>query len=443
MLGSIIKRIRCLCYKYPHINEDILGSGKFSNLKVALLTDYLTTVNLSYECRIKCLTTKNFSEVLLDWKPDFIFIESAFHGYNWSWSYKLAKHSKAFGFNYLKSFKQLISLANDLNIPTVFWNKDDGAFFKHFIDAASLCDYIYTADINSVELYKKYLEDSNSSFYENIQNSKNTQNSHITQNCNYSNLETNLNIQNQTTDKSDKFNSLKVNANANANANVNVNVNVNESDLFKDRIIYDVNDHKIGLMKMAIQPQIHNFKGFSFHKNALCFAGSYYRKILDNRRIFLNDIFDVGKEANFQIDIFDRNSNRISKNFDFKFPNYPNVNILKKLSNEETAEVYRKYNVSLNVNSITQSETMCSRRLLEIFACGGIVATNNSKAVETLFSDYCTVIHNKDEALELLPQMVSAVSSEHKERAIAASEYITKHFTWEKRLEQLAEDINL
>ncbi len=403
MLSSFVKMARLLCYKYPKINEDILGSGKFANLKIALITDYLTTVSLSYECRIKCLTTQNYQNILTEWKPDFIFVESAFHGYNWSWSYKLAKKSKIFEFDYLKDFNKLITLAKDLKIPTVFWNKDDGAFFEVFIGAASLCDYIYTADICSVEKYKNYLT--------NVNSGTNGNNSIIN------------------------------------NSNFTISKLSNESELpysnfIKDGIKYSVNEHKIGLMKMAIQPRIHSFKGFNFCKHAICFSGSYYKKILDNRRAFLNEMFLACSETNMKMDIYDRNSNRISRGLEFKYPKYKNVEIHPKLTNEQTAEIYRQYNVSLNVNSITASETMCSRRLLEILACGGILATNSSKAVELMFKDYCTIIHNKDEAKEILPKMVLEPSKKNLEKAQAGSLYIANNFTWENRLEQLADEVS-
>ncbi|MGN1394460.1 MAG: glycosyltransferase [Succinivibrionaceae bacterium] len=397
MLGPMIKTVRCLFYKYPKINEDVLGLGKFANLKIALLTDYLTTVNIAYECRIRCLTTKNFQSVLKEWNPDFIFIESAFHGYNWSWSYKLAKHSKIFDLNYLNHFKKMIKLAQDLKIPTVFWNKDDGEFFETFIDAASLCDYIYTADICSVERYKNHLYSTNS-----------------------------LIIKTPNKDQS-----------------IEKQERQERQDFYTDGIRSYVNGKGVGVMKMAIQPRTHNFKGFAFCKKAMCFAGSYYRNILDNRRIFLNNIFEACDDAHLQVDIYDRNSNRISRNFDFKFPKFKNLKVFSKLTNEQTADIYRQYNVSLNVNSITGSETMCSRRLLEIIACGGIVATNSSKAVETLFKDYCTVLHSKEEAKELLPGMVMAPNKENLEKAEAGSLYISKNFTWEKRLEQILEDIKI
>lgn len=400
MIGPIIKTARCLFYKYPQINEDQLGTSKFGNLKIALVTDYLTSANISYECRIKCLTVKNYSSVLKEWHPDFIFIESAFHGFNWSWSYKLAKHSKIFDVNYLKHFKKLVNLAHDLNIPTVFWNKDDGAFFKTFIEAASLCDYIYTADSSTVVRYKNHL-------------------------CSRTSLEPQ--------EISTECHNIK--------ENIVDNASFSNSSELADGLKYSVGNQFIGLMKMAIQPRIHCFKGFNFSKKAICFAGSYYRKILDNRRLFLNDIFSACAERDVQLDIFDRNSNRISRNLDFKFPKFKNINVLPKLSYEQTADAYRQYNVSLNVNSITDSETMCSRRLLEIIACGGIVVTNDSKAIKNLFKDYCVVINSKEEAMEFLPNMVLAPSKENLEKAQAGSIYVSQNFSWEKRLEQLAEDL--
>ena len=403
MIGSLIKTARCLFYKYPQINEDIVGTSSFGNLKVALLTDYLTSVNISYECRIKCLTVKNYSTVLKEWHPDIIFIESAFHGFNWSWSYKLAKHPKIFDVNYLKHFKKLINLAQDLKIPTVFWNKDDGAFFETFIEAASLCDYIYTADSSSIVRYKNYLYSRSS-----------------------------LEPQEISTNFQNYFNDTQQNIKDSSSLNTSV---------LADGLKFKVGNQFIGLLKMAIQPRIHCFKGFNFSKKAICFAGSYYRRILDTRRLFLNDIFSVCAERDVQLDIFDRNSNRISRNLDFKFPKFKNINVLPKLSNEQTADAYRQYHVSLNVNSITDSETMCSRRLLEIIACGGIVATNNSKAVENLFKDYCVVINSKEEAMELLPNMVLTPSKVNLEKAQAGSIYVSQNFSWEKRLEQLAEDL--
>ena len=44
--------------------------------------------------------------------------------------------------------------------------------------------------------------------------------------------------------------------------------------------------------------------------------------------------------------------------------------------------------------------------------------------------------------MELLPNMVLTPSKENLEKAQAGSIYVSQNFSWEKRLEQLAEDLN-
>ena len=135
-------------------------------------------------------------------------------------------------------------------------------------------------------------------------------------------------------------------------------------------------------------------------------------------------------------------SYRFSRYFEFRYPKSPEINVYPKVAYEKTVDVYHAYNVSLNVNSVTDSPTMCSRRLLEVLGSGGIMVTNTSQAVEKYFKDYCTVIKSKEEAMEILPKMVTQPSKEDLEKAEAGSQYVFNHHTWEKRLEQLAEDIN-
>ena len=370
MIGSFIRAARHVCYRYPYINEDIKSNGRFGNLKIGLITDYLTTVNLSYECRVRCITTKNYQEVIKEWCPDIIFIESAFHGYKWDWSYKLVKHSKLYGRNDLRQFLKVIKLAKDLHIPTIFWNKDDGAFFEEFADVAVKCDYIYTTDINCVEKYRNF------------------------------------------------------------ESGIGEDVNIAKAD------------RKVDVLPIAYQPRIHYFNGFNFKKDKLCFVGSYYRKILNSRKQFLDTIFDVCEQKDLNVDIYDRNSTRISRFMEFKFPSRECITIFPKLDYENTAQAYRDYNVCLNVNSVTDSTTMYSRRLIEILACGGIMVTNSSQAVEAEFKDYCTVIHSRDEAMGLLPEMLMNPSRENMQKAEAGSIYVAQNHSWERRLEKVAESVH-
>lgn len=366
MLGNIIRMARTFMYDYPGIMEDAKGDGKFGSLKVALLTDYLTSVNLSFECRVRSLTPHNFKDVLVNWKPDLVFVESAFHGYRWTWSYRLVKHSAVFGSNDLNEFSELIRLANDLHIPTVFWNKDDGAYFEPFIDVAEKCDFIYTTDANCVPKYRERV--------------------------------------------------AAISPDGKCSKHVSV-------------------------MQIAYQPRVHNFTGFNFTKKRMCFVGSYYRKILNSRRLFLDAVFDVCNRKSVILDAYDRNSSRMSGYFEFRFPKSDFIKVYPSLTNQETARVYKDYNVCLNVNSVTDSETMYSRRLIEILACGGILLTNRSRAVDLHFKDFCTSVGNPEELADILPKMVEAPSKENMDRAFAGSEFVKKHHSWERRLEQMAVDI--
>lgn len=496
MLGKIIKSFRSAIYRYPQIKQDYenksvhnsdtnsllvndqplvqslnnlygenyigIISDQFQNLKIALVTDYLTSVNLSYECRIRCLTPRNYKEILLNWKPDFIFVESAFHGFNWSWSYKLARASTLFEHDFLADFRNLISLAHDLNIKTVFWNKDDGYFFENFIEAASLCDFIYTADQDSIDRYYNYcnknisvrlnsnsnsnnpkdLTNHDSFNYQNLQKFQNNlndfnfanQNSTYNQHqlANLSNAEKSNDSTDQLTNQTSRDSSVSQNV-------IGIDNSFSENQLYST----EPNVKKIDLLPMAIQPRIHYYSDVQEHIAKMCFVGSYYTKILEKRREFLDLIFNSSEKLNLPIDIYDRNSNRFSKFFEFRFPQKNRISILPKVAYEETANIYRKYNLCLNVNSVTDSSTMCSRRLLEILACGGIVLTNNSKAVEQNFKNYCTVVTDDLDLSSLLPKMINEISPNDRERAIEGSRFVIQNCSWERRLEKICNDLSI
>ncbi|MDR2364769.1 MAG: glycosyltransferase, partial [Zoogloeaceae bacterium] len=92
---------------------------------------------------------------------------------------------------------------------------------------------------------------------------------------------------------------------------------------------------------------------------------------------------------------------------------------------------------SLNVNSVVRSETMCSRRLLEILACGGIAVTNHSRAVDRYFREYCHVANTREEARELFSRLKHGPSREDRERAEAGAAYVRQNHTWTHRLEEI------
>lgn len=355
MVGRVIRKIGSLYYKHPAVPEDVEPEGPFARLKVALVADHFTTECLSMECRIRSLTPANYREVLDSWRPDIVFVESAFHGAQGSWRYELSKQPKWLRLTKPKAIFQLVDFAKAHGIPTVFWNKDDGAYFDAFIDVAKAFDFVFTTDEACLESYRRALPDS-------------------------------------------------------------VPANV---------------------LMMPYQPRFHAFDGFRFHHQAACFMGSYYRRILNERRRFLDMVFGALGQAGMKLHVFDRNHGRLSNFMEFRFPRHGHLKLHPRVDYRETAHVYKSYVVSLNVNSVTGSNTMISRRLLEILACGGIAVTNGSCAVETYFKDFCHVIETGEQAIELFSRLKYGPSPEDLQRAEAGAAYVRQHHTWAHRLEEL------
>ncbi len=361
MLGLGIRKLGSLIYKYPKVPEDVAQPGKFGRLKLALVTDHFTTRCLSEECRIRHVTPSNYVDVILSWRPDLLFVESVFHGSRGCWRYRVAKQPKYLSLRKPKAIFDVVKFARLQGIPTVFWNKDDGAFFEDFIDVAKEFDYVFTTDKECIERYRQHVP-----------------------------------------------------------PYVPVNT-----------------------LAMPYQPMFHNFTGFNFTRNEACFLGSYYRRILNERRRFLDMVFDICEETNLRLNVFDRNQDRLSRHFEFRFPKKSQLCLHSKVPHRETAKIYKSHTVSLNVNSVTDSETMYSRRLLEILACGGIAVTNPSRAVDQYFRNYCHVVSTREEARELFSRLRHGPSREDMERAAAGAMYVRENHTWAHRLEEFCAIVNV
>lgn len=327
-------------------------------MKIALISDELTYASLQKEARVKAVTPLNYQVILKKWKPDILFVESAWHGYHNQWKFKIASY-KFRPWRNNNSLKKVVSYARSLNIPTLFWNKEDGVHFDRFIESAKLFDHIFTVDENCIPKYR---------------------------------------------------------------AIVNNNVTINT-------------------LMFAIQPSIHNFTGFNWKYNEANFVGSYSHHIHSQRRIWQDIIFEATSKTKTPLTIFDRNSNR--KSSKYRYPEYNHMTINAAVPYIETTQIYKDYLISFNVNTIEDSKTMFSRRLIEIIACGGIAITNNTPAVELHFKEYCYTFKNKKELIALLKRLKKGPTDTDLARAKAGAEFIAKNHTWTHRLQEIREIIGI
>ncbi|HNQ05421.1 MAG TPA: glycosyltransferase, partial [Thiobacillaceae bacterium] len=323
MVGRIIRKFGSLYYKYPAAPQHAVPKGPFVDLRVALVADQFTTECLAAECRVRALTPENFRELISSWRPHMVLVESAFHGERGAWRYELARQPKWLRLSPPQAIFRLVDFAHERGVPTVFWNKDDDAFFDAFIHVARVFDFIFTTDADCVPRYRQQVP------------------AHV----------------------------------------------------------------PVHTLSMPYQPAFHSFTGFDFKSREACFTGSYYRRILNERKHFLDMMFHACTVADLHVNVFDRNHHRLSRHLEFRYPRLPALHVHGAVPHHQTAGIYKAHVASLNVNSVTASDTMCSRRLLEILACGGIAVTNPSRAVERHFRDYCHVVGNAEEAVEVLARL--------------------------------------
>jgi hypothetical protein len=193
---------------------------------------------------------------------------------------------------------------------------------------------------------------------------------------------------------------------------------------------------RIGTLMFAAQPAIHAFDGIGERIARACFPGSYSTHIHASRRE-RQDMLLAAAASTIGLTIFDRNSRRKSGNY--RFPPYPGSDVRPRVSHAETAAIYRGYRVSLNVNTIEDSETMFSRRLVEILSCGGMAVTTPALAISKHFNDYCHCVANTEEARERLTRLAAGYTTKDIAMMREGADFVHSHHGYRNRLQQILE----
>ena len=133
-------------------------------------------------------------------------------------------------------------------------------------------------------------------------------------------------------------------------------------------------------------------------ENAALFAGSWYQEHIE-RCNALKELFDYVLDQGLSLDIYDRQS--ISKDKRFKFPEKYKNYIHDSIPYKDMPDLMRKYSVCINVNTVTESQTMFSRRILQILACEIRVLTNYSVGIEKLLSKGVHITYKSHSIIEI------------------------------------------
>lgn len=196
---------------------------------------------------------------------------------------------------------------------------------------------------------------------------------------------------------------------------------------------------KVGVLPFAVQPKFHHPSDLPPRYNESLFIGSYSKHIHNERREWQEMAF--GSASQYGLTIVDRNSDR---NPDiYRYPKLPNTIVMPNISHNKTGRLYRQFSHCLNVNTVTDSPSMFSRRLIEIMACGRLAVTNSSVSVSQRFEGMCEVIETKEQADALFAQLAKGYTKQQIEMMRYASDHVLQNYNYDKWLQHIIEFIDL
>lgn len=181
--------------------------------------------------------------------------------------------------------------------------------------------------------------------------------------------------------------------------------------------------NNVYLLHFSAQPLVHNPIEIHERKDKFCFAGAYYHRYKERSKVFddFADAFEKGKG----LEIFDRNLG--SARPEHAFPARYNKMIVGTLSPEDIHIAYKGYNYGINMNSVSQSQTMFARRVYELLASNTVSVGNYSRGVKNFFGDLTVATNSVDTMLKQLDTYCKTDRDYRKFRLLGLRNVLKEH----------------
>ena len=198
---------------------------------------------------------------------------------------------------------------------------------------------------------------------------------------------------------------------------------------------------RIYVLPFAAQPRLHNpsrEEGWPSHP--VCFAGSWVQDRFPDREEALRYLLDPAVPLGLQI--FDRNLTRTDLGEYYRFPAQYKEAITGTLTYEEMLTAYRCYDVMLNVNTVTESPTMFSRRVFESLACGTPVVSSESVGMTRMLGRHVRVTRSAEETVGHLVELLGEEEARLHEGHLAYR-HVHENHTYRHRMDEILTKVGL
>jgi len=172
----------------------------------------------------------------------------------------------------------------------------------------------------------------------------------------------------------------------------------------------DLGHDRIDLLPFAAQPRIHNpVRRLPGRPYPVAFAGTWFAEKHPQRREQMAYLLGPAREHGLHIwSRMQRGDRR------YRFPREFKKHVVGSLPYGRMLAAYTAYQVFLNVNSVSGSKTMCSRRLFELSAAQTAVVSAPAASIEPFFGRTVTVVEDADQTRAALDVLLS--DPDHRDR---------------------------
>lgn len=192
---------------------------------------------------------------------------------------------------------------------------------------------------------------------------------------------------------------------------------------------------RVHVLPFAAQPALHKPAPLAGRKDRVCFAGSWYSNRHAERGAGMAWLLRAAND--FNLDIYDRNFGTGN----FVFPDEFQPAVRGSLPYDQLSEEYRRYRVFLNVNSVTTSPTMFSRRVFELLASGTPVVSVASDGIRNFFgTDAIWLVESEEEAREAIRTLLTDPAEWRRRSLLGIREVFSRH-TYMHRLDHILASI--